>query len=56
MTSNTETKSTVKFTEIISGGRLTIPNEQRTKMNLSPGDTVKVWIEDEQIRIEKVAV
>ena len=49
-------KINVKFAEIISGGRVTIPNEQRTQMNLNEGDPIKVWIENNQIHIEKVAV
>jgi len=46
----------VKFTEIIVGGRLTIPNEQRKQMNLEVDDPVKIWVADGQIHIEKAVV
>lgn len=52
--SNTKEKQLVKFAEIISGGRVTIPNEQRTQLGLIEGDPVRVWIEDGQILIKKV--
>ena len=56
MSEKIDSKPTVKYAEIISGGRLTIPSEQRTKLGLETGDPVKVWVEGNQLHIEKVAV
>lgn len=53
---SSDEKPKVKFVEIIAGGRLTIPNEQRTQMDLKEGDPVKIWVSDGQIHIEKAVV